>query len=269
MKGLFAGILLCIFSINSFAQGFTAELPSKNEESIMFSGDDKPEEMVVAKLKEPSAIKPKHFILPAALIGAGAFTLVKEVKGINTFAKEQVWKQGTEEKFKVDHYTIGVPALAVYGLNAAGVKGKNNFVDRTMILAMSSAVSNGVVFATKRMTGIERPDGSDLMSFPSGHTAQAFVTAEFMRQEYKDVSPWYGVGAYAFAAGNGLLRMYHDKHWLGDVIAGAGVGIASTRLSYWLYPKIKNALFKKSDNAAMLAPVIGNGTYGATLVCSF
>jgi hypothetical protein len=269
MRRLLGSVLLCIFSINSFAQGITAEIPPKNEESVLFAGDKKAEEVIAVKVDEPTTIKPKHFILPAALIGAGSFTLVKELKGINTFAKEQVWKQGTEEKFKVDHYTIGVPALAVYGLNAAGIKGKNNFVDRTMILAMSSAVSNGVVFTAKRLTGIERPDGSDMMSFPSGHTAQAFVTAEFMRQEYKDVSPWYGVGAYAFAAGNGLLRMYHDKHWLGDVIAGAGVGIASTRLSYWLYPKIKKGLFPKSDKSIVVAPLVNNGTYGASLVYSF
>jgi membrane-associated phospholipid phosphatase len=90
-----------------------------------------------------------------------------------------------------------------------------------------------------------------------------------MRQEYKHVSPWYGTAAYAVAIGNGLLRMYHDKHWLGDVVAGAGVGILSTRVSYWLYPKIKQKFFKDNKNTMIVSPMVANGTYGASLVYSF
>jgi membrane-associated phospholipid phosphatase len=38
--------------------------------------------------------------------------------------------------------------------------------------------------------------------------------------------------------------MYNDKHWLRDVAAGAGIGILSTKIAYWLHPLIKNLIFK-------------------------
>ena len=55
-----------------------------------------------------------------------------------------------------------------------------------MLLVFSS------VTALKRITNVERPDGSRF-SFPSGHTALAFSGAEFLFQEYKDKSIWYGI----------------------------------------------------------------------------
>ena len=72
----------------------------------------------------------------------------------------------------------------------------------------------------------------------------AFAAAEFMRQEYKDVSPLYGIAGYGAATITGILRLYNNKHWVSDVVAGAGFGILSTRLAYWIYPVIKRKLFK-------------------------
>jgi membrane-associated phospholipid phosphatase len=42
------------------------------------------------------------------------------------------------------------------------------------------------------------------------------------------------------AATTGYLRMYNNKHWFGDVVAGAGVGILSAKFSYWLFEKLNN-----------------------------
>ncbi|WP_276134554.1 phosphatase PAP2 family protein [Polluticoccus soli] len=268
-------LMLCICFSSQFAiaqsQDLAASFPEKNKESILFSDEKKTEVAVdVAPQKREEGIKPRSFIMPATLIAAGAFTLVNEVKGINEFGKTTMWRDGYQDRMKIDNYTIGLPAVAVYGLNLAGIKGQHGYLDATALLFMSSAISNGVVFGTKHVTGIPRPDGSDNLSFPSGHTAQAFVAAEFMRQEYKDVSPWYGAAGYAVAIGSGMLRMYHDKHWLGDVVAGAGVGILSTRVSYWLYPKIKEALFKNSKSNMIVAPVVSKGGgLGASLVYTF
>ena len=79
------------------------------------------------------------------------------------------------------------------------------------------------VFALKNITKVERPDGSSNNSFPSGHTATAFAGAECMYREYKDQSIWYGIEGYAVATATGLFRMYNDRHWLTDVVAGAGI----------------------------------------------
>ena len=87
--------------------------------------------------------------------------------------------------------------------------------------------------------------------------------------EYKDVSPWYGIAGYAMATATGMLRMYNDKHWMSDVVAGAGVGIASTRLAYWLYPKVKHLLWKDKPTAPLLMPSYSNGSVGLVFAYHF
>src|SRR5205085_1994320 len=94
--------------------------------------------------------------------------------------------------------------------------------------------------ALKNITHIERPDGSNFKSFPSGHTATAFMTAEYLRQEYKDVSPWIPVAGYAVAAATGYMRLYNNKHWASDVFAGAAIGVLSTQFTYYCQAKIKH-----------------------------
>ena len=81
--------------------------------------------------------------------------------------------------------------------------------------------------------------------------------------------PWIGVAGYAVAAGTGFLRMYNNKHWLNDVIAGAGVGILSTRLSYWLYPKLKNTFLNKGKSSTAIMPTYQNGAFGVGMVMNF
>ena len=219
--------------------------------------------------KSIPVIAPYAFILPVSLMGVGTASLLNEnMRKANDYAKERIYSDGYENRIKIDDYTMVAPAIAVYGLNLAGIRGRNNFVDRTIILGMSTLICNSAVMYTKKLTGITRPDNSNIESFPSGHTASAFMTAEFLRQEYKNVSPWYGVAGYASAIATGYLRMYHNKHWLNDVIAGAGVGIVSTRISYWLYPKLKS-LIPQSKGKTMVAPSYNNGAYGVSMVYSF
>jgi hypothetical protein len=221
-----------------------------------------------------ASVKPafpaRSFILPGAMIAYGVVTLKTNgmLKNFNSNIKEEL-TESPHKQIHADNYLMVAPAVAVYALNAMGIHGKNNFRDRTMILLMSSAIANGVVFSVKGWSHEQRPDGSDYQSFPSGHTAEAFATAEFMRQEYKDVSPWYGVAGYAMAAATGYLRMYNNKHWMSDVVAGAGVGIASTKLAYWLYPFVKHALWKDKESAPMVMPTYQNGSVGLSFVRQF
>ena len=59
------------------------------------------------------------------------------------------------------------------------------------------------------------------------------------------MSLWIGVAGYAVAAGTGFFRMYNNRHWLTDVLAGAGIGILSAEIAYWLYPTFSKILFPK------------------------
>lgn len=132
---------------------------------------------------------------------------------------------------KIDDQLRYAPIALVYGLNMAGVKGKNSFAERTILLSKSLLIQHVLVTAMKQGFAVERPEGGGL-SFPSSHTARAFAAATFMHQEYKDQSPWYSIGAYSIATATAALRVANNHHWLPDVLVGAGVGILSTRLAY-------------------------------------
>lgn len=212
----------------------------------------------------------KSLMLPAVLVAYGFVSLNSDgLADINEKVKEEVYTERSPKKVSIDNYLMFVPAAAVYGLNAMGIKGKNNFRDRSMLYGMSQLIMSATVFSVKKISTETRPDGSDRLSFPSGHTASAFAAAEFMRQEYKDVSPWYGIAGYAVAATTGYLRISNNKHWAGDVIAGAGVGIISTKLAYWIYPAIKKKLFKDKDVHTVVMPTYQNGAVGLGLVHHF
>lgn len=173
-------------------------------------------------------------------------------------------------KFPIDEATQSLAIASVYGLNLIGIKGKNNFKDRTIIIATAGILVGATSLALKRSIDRQRPNGSGLSSFPSGHTATAFMGAEFLYQEYKDVSIWYGISGYAVAAGTGYLRMYNRKHWLTDVVAGAGIGILSTKIAYWTHPFLKQLFIKKEKSlSGSIAPYYNGEQYGLGMLMSF
>ena len=132
----------------------------------------------------------KSFYLPAALITYGIVSLESHnLRELNHKVREEVYLENPHKKLGVDDYLQYAPAVAVYGLNIAGVKGLNNFRDRTLIYLMSDIILNVAVSGGKKATRQLRPDESNYLSFPSGHTAHAFASAEFLRQEYKHLSP--------------------------------------------------------------------------------
>jgi hypothetical protein len=212
----------------------------------------------------------KSLIIPGAMITYGFISIGNNnFKKLNHEFQEDIWIDKPHQSKHYDNYLMFAPALSVYGLNIAGINGKNNLRDRTMIYLLSSIIQNTTVFSIKKLSSQLRPDSSGYTSFPSGHTATAFASAEFLYQEYKNVSLWYGVAGYTMAAATGYLRMYNNKHWFSDVIAGAGIGILSTKVAYWIYPAIKRKLFKNKPMNTMILPFYQKGGGGLSLVCNF
>jgi hypothetical protein len=212
-----------------------------------------------------------QLIIPATLITYGllAQNNYNSLHQLDVNTKNYVETNIKNPFTKIDNYTQWVPAAAVYALNAAGIKGKNNWRDITMLYALSNIISTSVSYTIKNTTKVERPDGSSNNSFPSGHTSTAFVAATFLWEEYKQVSPWYGVAGYAIAATTGALRVYNNRHWVSDVLAGAGLGILSTKLAYWLYPCIKQKLFKDKAAHTMIMPFYQHNGAGIAMVYNF
>jgi hypothetical protein len=213
----------------------------------------------------------KELIIPTVLIGYGVIGIESDgIKNLNAEIKEEV-NENIDKKFTIDDISQFVPAVSVYALNAVGIKGKNNFKDRSLILATSYLLVAGTTLPLKSITKVQRPDGSSYNSFPSGHTATAFAGAEFLWQEYKDVSIWYGISGYIIATGTGFFRIYNDRHWLTDVVAGAGIGILSTKVAYWINPWIQDKIFKSKGKNSMsvIAPIYNGKQLGIGLLKTF
>lgn len=204
----------------------------------------------------------KPYLAPALLISGGTALhfMIDFKESIRDFTQDNFAYDG-----HVDDYIEFAPLAAVYGLNAVGIDGKNNFGNRTAIAAKVLIVNSFFVDRLKSWTGVIRPDGG-IRSFPSGHTATAFSLAHFMHYEYGDVSTWYSVGAYSTAAAVGILRVAKNAHWISDVFMGAGIGIFSTELVYLTHQyKWDNEHLKRFD----IFPFQLGNQKGVTLVYKF
>ena len=92
----------------------------------------------------------------------------------------------------------------------------------------SYTITAASTYLLKITTHKLRPDESDNMSFPSGHTSSAFSGASFIHFRYGFK---YSIPLYFLASFTGYSRIYADKHYIEDVIAGAGLAIL---LNFWI-----------------------------------
>jgi len=221
-------------------------------------------------LNSKTPFKYQSLIVPSVLISYGLIGIESDgLKFFNTQIRDEV-KEHIDTKFTIDDLSQYAPFLSVYALNSMGVRGKNGFKDGTIILGTAYIIMGVSVNGLKKITAVERPDGSSNNSFPSGHTATAFMGAAFLYQEYKDISIWYGIAGYVVATGTGIFRIYNNRHWLTDVAAGAGIGILSTKIAYWIHPVIKNKLFKHKESVnGVVFPFYNGRAYGISLALNF
>lgn len=137
-------------------------------------------------------------------------------------------------RYHYDDYLQYAPAAVMVGMKACGYKSRSSWGRMLVSDAFSAAIMAGAVNGIKYSVGRLRPDGSRYNSFPSGHTATAFMTASMLHKEYGWRSPWFSIGGYTAAAVTGVSRICNNRHWLSDVVAGAAIGIGSVELGYFL-----------------------------------
>jgi hypothetical protein len=192
--------------------------------------------------------QPKQTLQSALWVSVPLISLGFIANGNSSLLNKYEFKEERDEKFgsfhtHIDDYLQYSSIAAMYGMNALGIRGKHDVRFQTIVLLKAELLMTAIVTPLKRITHVMRPDSSGYSSFPSGHTAQAFLGAEMLRKEYGKDHPWVAVGGYVTASAVGALRMLNNKHWLPDIIAGAGIGILSVNIIYctqkWKNPKNK------------------------------
>ena len=200
-------------------------------------------------------------LLTLAILGTGQ----GNVLGTDEAVRRQVQSR-LRIQTGIDDQLRHVPAYASIGLSLAGVKGRHNTLNQALLFGLAYSINNAVSGSLKQLTRVERPQGNSFDSFPSLHTSAAFSAARLLDKEYGGRSAWYSVGGYTVATVTGGLRITNDAHWLSDVMAGAGVGLLSTELAYWLYPWLHRQLVRGLGDRAVVLPMYLNGAVGATAV---
>jgi len=171
-------------------------------------------------------------IVPAVLISYGLTTINGNGIYSSYDARRDLRRQFPNFRTRIDDALIFAPYLELGAVALAGVESRDDRVNTLLLIGKAEAFMLVTVFGLKSVTGVTRPDGSDNQSLPSGHTAQAFLAASIVHNEFRHKSQWYGIGAYGIATSVAALRMLNDKHWQSDVFTGAGIGILSAHLAY-------------------------------------
>ncbi len=177
---------------------------------------------------------------PSTLAGAAAISLVDQ--------PVRDWVR-SHRSAPADHIAwlarqLGEPRTAVavtLGIFGAGLLGGDGDVQRAALRIGGAVAGAGLSseVALKYLVGRSRPDANEGShhfrpgrfdtSFPSGHTAVAFALATTLAHEIdSDVAT---VALLTIAAGTAWSRVYHDRHWLSDVLVGALIGITAGQIA--------------------------------------
>lgn len=231
------------------------------------------QEALEGQLIDPSPSKSlytRQLIAPTTLISVGVLGLTNGwMRKMNRTIAEKVGSSSSSH-IHIDDFTRFLPITAVYALPIVQLRPRHTLRERLAVTLTATALTCATVWSLKNAVHAERPNLSDNHSFPSGHTAFAFMGAEILRSEYWDASPWIGIAGYAVAIGTGYLRMHNNAHYLTDIMAGAGIGIAAARIAYWLLPWERRLLgWDKHKATTMIVPYASLKSFGVSYSMSF
>lgn len=187
-------------------------------------------------MRTNEGVKPYRFIDDLTFVGVPVF-----VAGIIAKSEKEAFRQNdgtshvllTSFKTHIDDYSQFFGPAMTLGLKIGGVEGRSDWGRMLTSAALSYGIMAGLVNGVKYTAKEMRPDGTTRNSWPSGHTATSFVGATILHKEYGLTrSPWYSVAGYGVATATGVMRVLNNRHWVSDVLSGAGIGIMSGELAY-------------------------------------
>ncbi|MBC7424225.1 MAG: phosphatase PAP2 family protein [Ferruginibacter sp.] len=184
--------------------------------------------------------KPSAVIIPAAFVAYGCLKpAIKAIQNTDDKIWQQVQTNHASFKTNAADYLMWAPSAAIYLMDGLHVQTKHSFKEHLVLDVGSIIVTGGIGMVMRKISGNIGVYNTYGTEFPSGHTANAFRGAEIFHQELKDSHELLSYSGYIVAAGVGALRIYNKNHLLTEVLAGAGLGILSTKLTYWVFDKVK------------------------------
>ena len=225
------------------------------------------------KSKTNPGVKPYKFMDDMTFVGIPLFVAGWALKGdkamfrVNNKDGKKNTQLLTDFKTGIDDYTQFFGPAMVVGLKLGGYEGRSDWPRLLASAALSYGIMAGIVNGIKYSAKEMRPDGSTANSWPSGHTATAFVGATMLHKEYGLTrSPWFSVAGYGVATATGVMRVLNNRHWVSDVMSGAGIGILAGELGYALSDVLfkgkgllRNDLEMDFDNPSFFSISMGAG----------
>jgi hypothetical protein len=207
-----------------------------------------PAKNTIVEKERPSVkyFKPAAVILPASMILYGALKpAVSGIRQLDDDIMANIKTNHPDFHTTADDYLMWAPAASIYLMDALHLKTKHSFTEHLILDAGSLAIAGGAGFVMRKISHGIDDYNTQGTKFPSGHTTNAFRGAEIFHQELKETHPVLSYSGYLVATTVGVLRIYNKNHLLTEVLAGAGLGILSSKLTYWVFDKVK---YKKKKN---------------------
>lgn len=217
-------LFLSFYSISTFAQD-SADVSSPAFDSIHSNQQQ--------YLKAPAVIIPATFITYG-----GLRPVINDISKLDNRIMSHVHEKYPAFHSNAADYLMWAPSASVYAMDVLNVKTAHNFKQHLLLDAGSLAVTGALGFGMRILTRNIKSFNTDSTQFPSGHTANAFRGAEIFHQELKQKNNLLSYSGYVVATAVGVLRIYQKRHYFSQVVAGAGLGMLSTKLTYWIFDKI-------------------------------
>jgi membrane-associated phospholipid phosphatase len=203
-----------------------------------------------SRLSVDTSIKPdsddQRYLKPGALVIPGTFLIyaalkpaIKGIENIDDTLYNLVLMNHPYFHTNAESYLMWSPTASIYLLDAFKIKARHSFKEHLILDGGSIVITGGLGYAMRLISRDVKVYTTHNTKFPSGHTANAFRGAEMLHQELKYKNELLSYSGYLVATGVGILRIYNKDHLLTEVLAGAGLGISSTKLTYLIFDKIK------------------------------
>ena len=197
------------------------------------------------KLSEQRSIA-QEWIVAGTVAGAGIAAWHYD-ENIQWFVRENNY-QAIENigKYALEPLTGGIATMPLLaGAYYYGYKKENSVITEFAVDgAKAFIIARTISYIPKYLLHRERPESqenlnknawhgpsfkSDHTSFPSGHAASAFALATIAAYKFNEYR-WVAPFSYSLAGLASFSRVYRDKHWMSDILAGCIIGLLTGSL---------------------------------------